>query len=568
MKNISITKKAFLAFAILAAGVLIMSAVSISRSANLHRSVTQTSETFALSARAFELVGEINGQNNKIKAYLLTGDLANVKGFNDHTPRIQDLFTQLDNQLDRLKAGSAAESATTAKQRVAAAKDGWRKWREGFTQRQLDLMKNPVTVDLARAYEVTGEGEALVQQVRGDLNAVTDDLSRRASANQAQQQDDLSLMDRVLFVGAGAVLALAILLAFLNHRLVSSPLRELTVATGALSSGDTSVQIGQTGRRDEIGQLAASLLVFKDNLIRTREMEEEQRRAEARAVEERRNAMHRLADQFQDRVGSIVDRLSGEASQLLGEANKLSVNAQNVSMQTLTIGGASEQASHNVQTVAAAAEELSVSITEVAQQIGNTSTLASRSQQQAIEAGEMIGKLAAVVARVSSVTDLIETIARGTNLLALNATVEAARAGEAGRGFAVVASEVKQLAEQTAKATDEINQQIAEMNNVASSAIQAVSQINEMIREMTENAAAVAAAAEEQGTATREIAHNVHAAATGTEQVKSSIAGMAETTGETKDASQHVASASATLTQQASTLKEEMSSFIAHVRAA
>ncbi|MGF1619488.1 MAG: methyl-accepting chemotaxis protein [Rhodomicrobiaceae bacterium] len=560
MKNISITAKALLAFATLALGVMIMSAVSINSAMQLQESVDETGETFKMVAEASKLVGEVHEQNKYIKAFLLTGDRSNLEALGASNASAEDYFKHLGEALGRQNA--------SLQERLQTAQSKWMEWRTGFVQRQLDLMRKLETVDLARAYEMTGEGTELVNSVLGPLDEIANELGNIAAVNAANQHSALTSMEIVLLAGTVIVLALAVLMAFLNHVLISGPLKALTAATATLSSGNTQVTIDQTDRGDEIGRLAESLLIFRDNLIRTRELEAEQKQQEIRTAEERRQAMNDLADQFEKRVGIIAERLSQEAQQLQVQADALSSTTHDIMDQTHGISASSEQASHNVQTVAAAAEELSASISEVAAQITNTSRLALDSQKEANSASEMIGRLAGVVERVSSVTDLIENIARGTNLLALNATVEAARAGEAGKGFAVVASEVKQLAEQTAKATEEINQQIQEMNNVSSGAIQAVNVINEMVREMTENTSAVAAAAEEQGTATKEIAHNVHEAARGTEQVKSSMSSMAKATEKSGDASRLVAEASRTLTGQASSLKQEMDQFISGVRAA
>ena len=560
MKNVSITAKALLAFAVLAIGVAVMSAVSIDRSAKLHRSVAETGQAFALVTEASHLLAAIYEQNNSVKSFLLTGDLAHKTAFDEHKASIESRFGKLDEALARSEAQMNAELQT--------ARASWEKWQTEFARHQIDLMRDPSTVDLARAYEVTDKGTLLLNAALSQLGGISEQLGARAAKEATEQEENLSLMDRVLFVGAAVVLLLATLLAFLNYRLISRPLRNLALVTGTLSTGKTDVVIDQTDRKDEIGQLANSLLVFRDNLIRTRQLEAEQKQAEIEAAQERRRAMHALADEFQARVGTIVTRLSEEALHMMESSVGMAKNAENVSQQTLNVSSASEQASNNVQTVAAAAEELSHSISEVAQQIATTSTLASNSKSKAADASKMIEKLGAVVERVSSVTDLIQSIARGTNLLALNATIEAARAGEAGKGFAVVASEVKQLAEQTSKATDEINSQIEEMTGVSASAIQAVSLINEMISEMTQNAAAVAAAAEEQGAATKEIAQNVHEAAHGTGQVKDSMAAMAAAADETDQTSRRVSEAAKSLTDNAVTLKEEMQRFISGVRAA
>lgn len=372
---------------------------------------------------------------------------------------------------------------------------------------------------------------------------------------------------------------------FVGRRAVA-PLQGMTKTMNTLASGDTSVEVPATANRDEIGDMARAVLVFKENMIKASalqaeqerlraEREEEKNRAEAEEAERKKRAeaekkvqMNKLADTFQSSVGAVVDTVSSASTQLQGSAHALSSTAEETNRQSTAVAAASEQATVNVRTVAAAAEELSASITEISQQVAQSSQMAQNAVTEANRADKMVQGLVESSQKIGDVLSLISDIAEQTNLLALNATIEAARAGDAGKGFAVVAAEVKNLANQTAKATEEIGGQISGIQNATKDAVTAIQGIGKNIAEINQVAGAIAAAIEEQSAATREIAENVQQASAGTSEVASNIVGVTKAAGETGQASSQVLESARELSKQADTLRHEVSSFIETVRAA
>jgi methyl-accepting chemotaxis protein len=349
---------------------------------------------------------------------------------------------------------------------------------------------------------------------------------------------------------------------------ISRPIVGITGTMGALAAGDASVAVPYRQRRDEIGAMAAAVQVFKDNLIRTRQLEEDTAQARLAAEEQRKAGMRQMADSFEGAVGGIIGMVSSSATELQATAQTMTATATETASQSTTVAAAAEEAATNVNTVAAAAEELGSSVQEIGRQVNGSAQLAQAAVNEAAQTAHLVQDLSTAVAKIGDVVTMISTIAAQTNLLALNATIEAARAGEAGRGFAVVASEVKELASQTARATEEISGQIARIQGSTGQAVQAIGSIAARIQEISGVASAIAAAVEEQGAATQEIVRNVAQAATGTAEVTGNIAGVAGAAEETGAAASQVLGAAAELSRQSEHLTAEVGRFLATVRAA
>lgn len=435
-----------------------------------------------------------------------------------------------------------------------------------------DLIKNKLDKIGPNINKTVGETIA-------EFRTRQDTLGPRAVA----EGDQASLLAAIV---SGLAIVLGILAAWLISSAVSTPIRAMTSAMTTLADGDKAVEIPATGRGDELGAMASAVVVFKENMIKADELQAEQARSRTEQEEQKKHAviaeeeqkkrvetekkaeMNKLADSFKLSVGSVVENVSEASGALQVSAGALSSTAEETNVQSTVVAAAAEQATVNVQTVAAAAEQLSASIGEISRQVSQSSEMAQVAVTDAKKADDLIHGLAEASQKIGDILGLISDIAEQTNLLALNATIEAARAGDAGKGFAVVAAEVKNLANQTAKSTEEIGTQILNIQKATKEAVVAVQGVGKGIGEIGEVAAAIAAAVEEQSAATREIAENVQQASAGTSDVATNIVNVTKAADETGQASSQVLESAQGLSKEAETLRTEVDSFIQSVRAA
>jgi methyl-accepting chemotaxis protein len=409
----------------------------------------------------------------------------------------------------------------------------------------------------------------IADEIEALANKIVDYAKHRVEEENAAAAQEMSSAERTaLAIGISAALMLIATCIF-SIFTIARPMNALTGAMKELASGNFGVVLPGLGRKDEIGGVAEAVETFKVKAAeKAREEAEAKIKQDQVAAQQRKADMIKLADDFEDAVGEIIETVSSASTELEASASTLTATAVRSQELTTMVAAASEEASTNVQSVASATEEMTSSVNEISRQVQDSARMAGEAVDQARKTNDRVSELSKAAARIGDVVELINTIAGQTNLLALNATIEAARAGEAGRGFAVVASEVKALAEQTAKATGEIGQQISGIQAATQESVNAIKEISGTIEKLSEISSTIAAAVEEQGAATQEISRNVQQAAQGTMQVSSNITDVQRGASETGSASSQVLSAAKSLSSDSNRLKLEVGKFLNTVRAA
>ena len=406
--------------------------------------------------------------------------------------------------------------------------------------------------------------QGLLQQAK-----MLDDLIAYAALSAHELKENttfaIKMVIGLVMAGLSVGLALAMWIGIFG---LARPIARLKVVMAAFAGNDLKADVPGVERRDELGEMAKTVEIFKVNAKEVERLREEQLANERRIAVQRKADMSKLANDFEGAVGEIIRTVSAAATELEASANTLSVTATKAEELSTVVASAAEEASANVQSVASASEEMTSSVSEIGRQVQESARIANDAVAQADKTNGKVSALAAAANKIGDVVNLINTIAEQTNLLALNATIEAARAGEAGRGFAVVASEVKSLAEQTAKATGEIGEQIKGIQLATTDSVDAIKNIGGTIVKISEISAAIAAAVEEQGAATQEITRNVQQAAQGTTQVASNIVDVQRGSSETGAASSQVLSSAQSLSVESVRLKNEVDKFMETIRAA
>ncbi|QLH73597.1 methyl-accepting chemotaxis protein [Rhodopseudomonas palustris] len=497
------------------------------------------------------------GAKRAAEQYAGAMTLANTFAINSSVP-------VADNALARLKFVENSLNIVKADGEIAAAVNEIFTMLGEYRQALVKLSDNVKAID-AKVATMMASAAAIIRDseaIKADLLADQQRLERESDATVTSTERMVAML------GIGGFL-LGAVLAVLLGRGISRPMQSMCAAMRRLAGGDFNVVLPGLGRRDEIGEMAAAVEEFKVQAARKAEQDAIAREREAEAGREARRAeLIGFASEFESAVGAIVAHVSDAASQLESAASTLTRTAETTQALSGQVAGDSQQASSGMQAVASATEQLSASVGEIGRRVDQSSAIAEAAVEQAHETDDRIGKLTQAAQQIGEVMQLITTIAEQTNLLALNATIEAARAGEAGRGFAVVAAEVKSLATQTAKATDEISSQVAEMQEATRDSVTSIQRIGSTIAEISTISASIASAVTQQDSATREIASSVQGVAQGTQRVAGNIAEVNRGAAETGAASAQVLQSARSLSAESARLRTELDRFMANIRAA
>jgi len=557
INNTKISMKLIAAFATL---VMIIAGLAAITFVEINSSRARVADTTRINGIALDIEAlrqQVSNQQAAIRGLLLSGNRQYIA---DYEAAKEDYGKLLELLNARLTVDEAKEFMTNASGLIAS-------WQSDIVSRQIDLMRNPLTVDEARVLEANGYGERMLSEANGQLTELNLLATNLIGSNEVAVESAFDLTLLVLMIGTAIAMIFAGAAWFVLSRAIASPINAMSDFMGRMAEGVYDEETASQDRGDEIGTMARSVEFFRQRLIENREM---QARAAQEAEEKAQRAARvaQMTTEFDEASSQLVSSVAEGSTELKSVATSMSTIAQRTEEMSSSVAAAAEEASTNVETVASATEEINTSLAEIASQVSRATEVAQAAVQAASQTSTVINGLRDQSDSIGDVVKLINEIAEQTNLLALNATIEAARAGEAGKGFAVVASEVKSLATQTAKATEEISAQIASVRGESQNAVSAIDQISTVIRQIDEITTTIAAAVEEQSAATREIARNVAEASRGTSDVTSNIAEVKGGAGETGHAARDVLTASEELSQHAERMRDTVQKFIAGIKAA
>jgi methyl-accepting chemotaxis protein len=522
-------------------------------------------QTAAGTSHTYEVLEAVGGvmdamvdQETGLRGYLITANKDNLGPFESGKANRGKFFQ---------KAKALTSDNAEQQKRLDALDATIVDWREHVAEVAIGLMADAGTQEAARDLERKGAGKKYFDGIRG-MVAEIDGVERGLLTTRSQAlEDSLSAITLAIVLGALIMIVVAVALVMLITKLVVSPIQQITSTMGKLAGGDLSADVAMVERGDEVGSIARAVQVFKTGLVDAEKLRVEQRTAQAEK-EKRQGAVDAAIRTFEIEIGNVVRTVSSASTELETSARALSQSAASTQERSNLVAAASEQTSVNVQGVAAASEELASTVREIGRQVEESRNISQQAVNQAARSNTSITQLSTSAERIGDVVGLINSIASQTNLLALNATIEAARAGDAGKGFAVVAQEVKALADQTAKATNEIATQVSSIQSATNDAVKAIQDISNTIGRMSEISGCIAAAVEQQSATTQEISRNVMEAAKGSGEVAGSIVDVSRAATETGSASGQVLSSAQQLNGESHTLRTNVDTFLTAVRAA